>query len=116
MKKNSMILLAVFIVFGMLAGSAQAYWHGYYHGWWGPRVYIGGPVVVGPPAYPYGYYYAPQPPVVVQQAPVVVAPNPDDAYWYYCDNPKGYYPYVNSCPGGWMKVVPDNNPRGAPGQ
>lgn len=116
MKKNSMILLAVFIVFGMLAGSAHAYWHGYYHGWWGPRVYIGGPVVVAPPAYPYGYYYAPQPPVVVQQAPMVVAPNQDDAYWYYCENPKGYYPYVASCPGGWMKVVPNNNPQAAPGQ
>ena len=31
-------------------------------------------------------------------------------YWYYCQNPQGYYPYVNSCPGGWMKVVPQPPP------
>jgi hypothetical protein len=24
--------------------------------------------------------------------------------WYYCQNPKGYYPYVKSCNGGWQTV------------
>ena len=33
-----------------------------------------------------------------------------DSYWYYCENPQGYYPYVKSCPGGWMKVVPETAP------
>ena len=23
---------------------------------------------------------------------------------------QGYYPYINSCPGGWMKVVPETAP------
>jgi hypothetical protein len=40
---------------------------------------------------------APQPPVYVQQ---------DPAYWYWCRGPEGYYPYVESCPGGWLTVVP----------
>lgn len=27
-------------------------------------------------------------------------------YWYYCRKTDTYYPYVQSCPGGWMQVVP----------
>ena len=59
------------------------------------------PVYVAPPV-----YYTPPPPVVYpyygqQQHPY---------YWYYCPNPQGYYPYVKSCPGGWMKVVPNVTP------
>lgn len=27
-------------------------------------------------------------------------------YWAYCQNPEGYYPYVQECPGGWVPVVP----------
>jgi hypothetical protein len=35
-------------------------WHGgwYHHGWWGPRVYVGGPAYYGPPvSYGYGGCY-----------------------------------------------------------
>lgn len=102
-------------------------WHGYngYRGhraYWGPRPYWGprtswglgfswgGPLVVGPPWYPYGYY-SPPPVIVQQQPPVVVQPEQQaDNSWYYCQNPQGYYPYVKSCPGGWMKVVPQPTP------
>jgi hypothetical protein len=65
-------------------------------GWWGP-----------PPA------YYPAPPVVVQQAPVYeqAAPTPPaQTYWYYCQNPQGYYPYIQQCPNGWMQVVPPTAP------
>ena len=80
-------------------------------------------VFVGPP-WPYYYpypapYYYPQPvvvqqlppPVYVQQpAPVTSAPAPapstQNGMWYHCDNPKGYYPYVQQCPGGWKSVTP----------
>ena len=31
-------------------------------------------------------------------------------YWYFCQNPQGYYPYVKSCPGGWMTVIPKVTP------
>jgi hypothetical protein len=63
------------------------------------------------PYYPYYPYYAP-PTVVVPQQPetYIQQPAPQQAepsYWYYCRNPQGYYPYVKSCPGGWLKVVPD---------
>jgi hypothetical protein len=57
-----------------------------------------------PYAYPYGYPYA-YPPVVVQPSPQVsVQPPPSPPSWYYCDNPKGYYPYVQQCRGGWRQV------------
>jgi hypothetical protein len=66
---------------------------------WGPRYYYGGPV-----------YYAP-PPVYLQPQPVYVQRGQRETdYWYYCDNPQGFYPYIKSCPGGWMKVVPETVP------
>ena len=113
MKKIGLTFLAVLIITAFLAGSAQAHWHGYYRGW-GPGIFWGGPIVVGPLFYPPYGRYAP-PPVVVQQSPVYVQPQKEDVnYWYYCENPKGYYPYVSSCPSGWMKVVPNTNPQAAP--
>ena len=27
-------------------------------------------------------------------------------YWYYCEDPRGYYPYIPECPGGWITVEP----------
>ena len=110
MKKIGLTFLTILFVTGLMVGGAQAHWHGYYRGW-GPRVYWGVPVVVGPPLYPYGYY---PPPVVVQQAPVYVQPQEEPYYWYYCEDPKGYYPYIQNCPGGWMKVEPNTNPQTAP--
>jgi hypothetical protein len=94
----------------------HAGWRGFHGGWyghrgfWGPSFYWGGPIVVGPPWYPYNYYAAP-PAVIQQQSPVYVQPEqPQENYWYYCQNPQGYYPYVKSCPDGWMKVVPQPAP------
>jgi hypothetical protein len=56
------------------------------------------------PIYPYPDPYVP--PVVVTPAPAAPAASvpPPAQYWYYCDNAKGYYPYVQSCPGGWRAV------------
>ena len=68
--------------------------------WWGPPYYY---------SYYPGYY---SPPAVVQQAPPAyiqqtpAAPN----FWYYCQAPEGYYPYVQSCPGGWTTVSPSGYP------
>ena len=119
MKKIGLTFLTVLFVIGLMAGGAQAGWHGYYggagHGYyrgWGPGIFWGGLVLPVLPWYPYNYY--PQPPVVVQQAPVYVQPQQDAYYWYYCENPKGYYPYVSSCPSGWLKVVPNTDPQTAP--
>lgn len=84
-------------------------------GYWGPR-YWGPRVWWGPSVWWWGapYYYS-APPVVVQQPPVYVQPTepPEEPkYWYYCQNPQGYYPYIQQCPKGWMKVVPPATPPG----
>jgi hypothetical protein len=58
--------------------------------------------------YPYYPYYYPAPAAAVEEEPQVYSqPEEQESdYWYYCQDPQGYYPYVQSCPGGWMKVVP----------
>jgi hypothetical protein len=75
---------------------------GRFHGFGGARIGIGIGPFWGPYWDPYAY-----PPVVVQSPPpVVVQPSPPQASWYHCDNPEGYYPYVQQCPGGWRPVAP----------
>jgi hypothetical protein len=56
---------------GVSVGIGGPWYHhrGYYPYYYGPRVYVGPPVVVAPAP---GYYVAPPPPVVVQPAPAVV--------------------------------------------
>ncbi|MGH7373661.1 MAG: hypothetical protein ACREJY_05490 [Candidatus Rokuibacteriota bacterium] len=93
----------------------------------GPRFHVGpraypyyGPYYYGS-YYAYPYYYDPHyygyaaPPVVVTPPPVVVTPPPTSyverpqpatQYWHYCQNPAGYYPDVQQCPGGWIQVAP----------
>jgi hypothetical protein len=44
---------------------------------------------------PWPYWYSYPPP---SSAP--------SQYWAYCQDPEGYYPYVQECPGGWIPVVP----------
>jgi hypothetical protein len=105
-------------LFGPLAAT-QAEAHGYY-GYGRSRVVIGigiGPVWGYTPYPYYGPYYPPAyyppPTVVVQQPPVYVQqqsatptePGSDNS-WYYCNDPKGYYPYIKTCPGGWQPVAP----------
>ena len=89
----------------------QEWHHGRYGWWWvvdGFWYFYERPVypfpmvvseVVLPEAVP-----APPPGVIIQQAapPVVIqqAPPPppnQPTMWYYCDNPAGYYPYVQTC-------------------
>ena len=103
--------------------------HGGYRGHSNNNVHWGVDLWLGPglfgPYYPYySYYpYSPyypyytSPPVVIQQQPqpqeYIVQPAPErveQSYWYYCKNPEGYYPYVERCPSGWMKVVPTPPP------
>jgi hypothetical protein len=101
----------------------RGYWHGpaigfYYGGpyWWGSGYYYGAPY--GPYGYwpPYGPAYGP-PVVVTPPAPPVyierdqetapapsAAPTPGTQWWYLCTSPRGAYPYVRECPGGWERV------------
>jgi hypothetical protein len=117
MKKTSYVAIVVILLFFVTVLPVQAqrpYWRGGVWGgpgwgsWWGPRVYWGGPLWGAP----YPYYGGP--PVVVQQSsPVYVQQalqSEEPYYWYYCHKPKGYYPYIKECPGGWMKVVPSPAP------
>jgi hypothetical protein len=87
------------------------YWGARYWGpgYWGPGLWSG--YWWGWPYYGYPYYASPS--IVVQQPPVYVEPNQtpqEPQYWYYCQNPQGYYPYIQQCPQGWMKVVPPDSP------
>jgi hypothetical protein len=91
-------------------GNSYSFWvGGVAPGWWGPAYPY-------PRYYPYSYPYYPNPyyvpaPVVIAEQPALSDPGPEqNSYWYYCENPRGYYPYIKSCPGGWMKVVPESVP------
>ena len=111
--------LASLVLIGVLASGA-ALAHGR-----GGRVHFG--VFIGAPLWYYpSYYYPPPPyyypyyppPVVVQpSSPPVYVERPTESapanqpaqqqgWWYYCEQTRGYYPYVKSCPGGWQKVPP----------
>lgn len=53
------------------------------------------PVIVAPPR-----IYIEQPP------PRSAVPVLEPGYWYYCNEAQAYYPYVQQCPGNWVKVPP----------
>jgi len=108
MKKIGLSFLALFFVACLMVEGADAHRYGYRRG--GARIYLGFPIVAGPLWYPYRHY--PAPPIIVEQPTVYVQQPRQEKinYWYYCENPEGYYPYIKTCPGGWMKVLPNTNP------
>jgi hypothetical protein len=78
----------------------RGHWYHAHHGgrlgwWWviGPTWYF-----YPAPVYPYPNPYVP--PVIVVQS----APSTETQYWYYCDDPQGYYPYLNECNEEWEPV------------
>lgn len=83
----------------------QPYYRPYNYGYPDSRFYWPAyPPVVYPPV----VVVPADPPVYIQQ-PARPVPPPAPAvtsYWYYCENPAGYYPDVERCPGGWIKVPP----------
>lgn len=99
----------------------SGWYGGGYRGWYGPRVgiYLGGPAYWGtwpyayygayPGYYPYPVYVPSEPPAYVEQSPQG-APTATENYWYYCQDPAGYYPYVQHCSKAWMTVVPQRGP------
>lgn len=121
----------------LLAGSnAYAGDHGYgHHGYHGGHghfrgsfgIYLGAPYAWDPfpYSYPYHYPYAYWPPVIVERAPQVYVEQPPvyvqqqpqaqteaNNFWYYCADSRAYYPYVQTCPTEWMRVVPQSSPEG----
>lgn len=99
---------------GIYLGSPFGFNYGY-----SPYSFYGAPFYGSP-------YYSPPPTYYpqVQQQPVIyierradpVAPllenpassavNDQNSWWYYCAAPNAYYPYINKCPGGWLRVAP----------
>ena len=75
---------------------SQSHHHHHHH-------HRGGTVFIGSGFYYYGYpaYYYPYPYGVPLYPPM-----PADPYWYYCRAANAYYPYVQSCPGGWERYLP----------
>lgn len=82
---------------------------------WGLGLLAGTAIILAATSQPRVY----SPPLVVEpiypQRPVIVRPSVSPApvyaqqqdYWYYCADAGSYYPYVQSCPAGWMKVLPN---------
>ena len=99
---------------GIYLGAPIGFNYGYY-----PYSYYGAPYYGSPYYSPAPVYYPP-----VQPAPVVYTERDDasqfkvqeisrnssedaqGSWWYYCVASKAYYPYVNQCPGGWLRVAP----------
>jgi outer membrane protein OmpA-like peptidoglycan-associated protein len=96
-------------------GHSGRYYYGspYYSGWYGgwgygyPYSYYY-PNYYYPYTYPYPYYMSS--PEVTGEPPAYSQQQEQPYYWYYCQNPQGYYPYVKSCPGGWIQVVANVTP------
>ena len=93
------VMVATVVAAGQSASAACVAWRG-------PHVAVGGcgPVVRGPVIYPRAYvypgFYYPAPAYPPPETIVYAAP----PSWYWCDNPRGYYPAVAACPGGWRAV------------
>ena len=114
---KNVIIIAIVGLFLFLGICSSAFCDprgGHHHHFGGPRVFIDGywgypyyyPYWYYPYHYPYGYSY-PYPYYPNADAePPVSSGQEQEYYWYYCKDPQGYYPYVDHCPGGWMKVAP----------
>lgn len=103
-------------------GFGGGHYGGHYGGGWGHGGYYSGIGLGLGLGYGLGYYGAPYyspyyayppavvavpvtPPVYIQQPPPVIQQYPS-GYWYYCNDPEGYYPYIDQCPSGWQQVEP----------
>ena len=103
-------------------------------------IYLGAPIGFRYGSYPYSYYGAPyyggsyyyppapayyplvqpapvtyiersdEPQIATQEAPTDSSQDVQELWWYYCVDAKAYYPYVNQCPGGWLRVAPQPAP------
>lgn len=94
-------------------GGKHSGWHR--GGTFGGGAWAGGVVIGASPLwYPYGYgsAYGPMYPPIGEESPppVYIEREPPAEYWYYCWDPQGYYPDVEECQGGWVKVAPQTAP------
>lgn len=124
MQRVAIACIAAFAVLGGI-GTTNAQMHGGGGGFRGGGQFHGGgfhgrlhggffldaPIIFGPGYYPYGYSYPyGDVPFAFYGSPGVADLEPQDAgsiYWY-CRDPAGYYPDVQACPSGWLRVLPNN--------
>lgn len=99
---------------GIYFGAPIGFGYGY-----NPYSYYGPSYYSAPIYYPPVPYYYPQvqsapvtyiersdePQIAAQEAPDDSSLETQDSWWYYCVDAKAYYPYVNKCPGGWLRVA-----------
>jgi hypothetical protein len=71
--------------------------HGHSHG----HLFIGAPIIFGPGYYSYVYPYP-------DGYAYPYEPQDSGSLYWYCRNPAGYYPDVQTCPGGWLQVLPND--------
>jgi hypothetical protein len=78
------------------------------------------PAYYPPVYYPERVVYVREEPTVYVERPATAVPAPivqpapqanpqaaaPESWWYYCAESAGYYPYVQSCAGGWQRVAP----------
>jgi hypothetical protein len=81
-------------------GSGMHHFHGHGHG----RVIIAAPFILRPPI-------VVAPPFYLEQNPPAYIEQGTDYFYYYCPDPPGYYPDIQTCPTGWLQVVPDSVPQ-----
>ncbi|MFZ1548265.1 MAG: hypothetical protein WAT12_14410 [Candidatus Nitrotoga sp.] len=109
---------------GIYLGAPIGFSYGY-----NPYSYYRAPFYGVPYSYPPAYYpsvptYYPmvqpvpmtyversdEPQIGTQEAPNDSSQDTQESWWYYCVDAKAYYPYVNQCPGGWLRVAPQPAP------
>ncbi|HMC62550.1 MAG TPA: hypothetical protein VKJ01_25365, partial [Candidatus Solibacter sp.] len=99
------------------------YGYPYYGGYYASYPYYAAPYYAAYPYYdaaPYSYYpsesgYPDQGSGnYIQRDMNAAPPGSEPQYQYYCPDPAGYYPQLQSCAKGWLKVVPERAPRPRP--
>ncbi|MDR0439622.1 MAG: hypothetical protein LBI59_01360 [Candidatus Accumulibacter sp.] len=108
------VLLLGLVVSDDTVARGRGHGHGHGHGRVGVGFVFGAPFWA--PWHYVPYYYPSPPPIIIErQAPPVYIERPQverqsqnaySGYWYYCQSPSGYYPEVQECPTGWVKVPP----------
>lgn len=114
MQKLIAAILAVLTILIVASPSEAWHWGRHHYGWYDPWYNPFWPYAMAQPFY---YMYAPpQQPIVIQQQPTTYVQQPETRqyYWYWCQDPAGYYPYVQQCKQQWMQVVPQTAPPGTP--
>ena len=115
------VVIGVLLALGLPAGTVWAYGgghgggghfnggghfggRGFYGGFYGG--YFGFPYGYPYWGYPYDYPYAYPYSYAYTEPSVTYSAPQQNNYWYFCKDAHGYYPYVTSCPRGWLRVVP----------